>query len=384
MTPNLAASLYLISGVLFILALRGLSSPETSRKGNYFGILGMLLAITVTFLSFDIFFSGFVFIISTLAIGGFIGAIIAYRISMTAMPQLVAGFHSLVGLAAVLVALSAFYNPEAFGLGTTNSINTTSLIEMSIGASIGAITFTGDRMPTLLTLMGYVLLFVFFGRIRFITLSSLILFFAILFPIMNNDEVLKQRYVRFFNEVGFADVLKKNKNETVKKIEENIENTNEETNETSKNKNRIESFFESNHGILYLSAIETWKTKPIFGVGYKSYRTECAKIKTNKKHVCSTHPHNYYLELLTETGLIGTILILSIILLLLKYIVNYINENIFNREKKIYILAPIIITFLLEIWPLKSTGAIFTTWNGTLFWIVLSFALTLRYKKNIY
>ena len=144
MTPNLAASLYLISGVLFILALRGLSSPETSRQGNFFGILGMALAITVTFLSVDILFSGFIFIICALAIGGSIGAIIAHKISTTAMPQLVAGFHSLVGLAAVLVALSAFYNPEAFGLGTFNNIKTASLIEMSIGASIGAITFTGS------------------------------------------------------------------------------------------------------------------------------------------------------------------------------------------------------------------------------------------------
>ena len=144
MTPNLAASLYLISGVLFILALRGLSSPETSRQGNFFGILGMALAITVTFLSVDILFSGFIFIICALVIGGSIGAIIAHKISMTAMPQLVAGFHSLVGLAAVLVALSAFYNPEAFGLGTFNNIKTASLIEMSIGTSIGAITFTGS------------------------------------------------------------------------------------------------------------------------------------------------------------------------------------------------------------------------------------------------
>ena len=144
MTSNLAASLYLISGVLFILALRGLSSPETSRQGNFFGILGMALAITVTFLSVDILFSGFIFIICALTIGGFIGAIVAYRISMTAMPQLVAGFHSLVGLAAVLVALSAFYNPQAFGLGTFNNIKTGSLIEMSIGASIGGITFTGS------------------------------------------------------------------------------------------------------------------------------------------------------------------------------------------------------------------------------------------------
>ena len=144
MTTNLAASLYLISGVLFILALRGLSSPETSRQGNFFGVLGMTLAIVVTFLSVDILFSGFIFVFCALAIGGSIGAIIAYRISMTAMPQLVAGFHSLVGLAAVLVALSAFYNPEAFELGKLNNIKIASLVEMSIGASIGAITFTGS------------------------------------------------------------------------------------------------------------------------------------------------------------------------------------------------------------------------------------------------
>ena len=142
MTQSLAASLYLISGILFILALRGLSSPETSRRGNLFGILGMILAIIVTFLSIDIIFNSFVFIIIVFVVGGTIGTIIAYRISMTAMPQLVASFHSLVGLAAVLVALSAFYNPQAFELGTPNNIKIASLIEMSIGASIGAITFT--------------------------------------------------------------------------------------------------------------------------------------------------------------------------------------------------------------------------------------------------
>jgi len=144
MTPNSAASFYLISGVLFILALRGLSSPETSRQGNVFGILGMVLAIVVTFLFVDILSSSFILTICALVIGGSIGTIIALRISMTAMPQLVAGFHSLVGLAAVLVALSAFYSPETFEIGTLNNIKKTSLVEMSIGASIGAITFTGS------------------------------------------------------------------------------------------------------------------------------------------------------------------------------------------------------------------------------------------------
>ena len=144
MSANLSALLYLISGVLFILALRGLSSPETSRQGNLFGIIGMLIAVSVTFLSIDNFTSGFVYVLIFLAIGGSIGAFIAYRIPMTAMPELVAGFHSLVGLAAVLVAISAFINPEAFGLGTPGNIKLASLIEMAIGAAVGAITFSGS------------------------------------------------------------------------------------------------------------------------------------------------------------------------------------------------------------------------------------------------
>ena len=141
---NLLAIFYLISGVLFILALRGLSSPETSRRGNLYGIIGMALAIGVTILSVGNFSSGFIYLIIFLAIGGSIGAFIAFKIPMTAMPELVAGFHSLVGLAAVFVAISAFLNPEIFNLGTPGSIKVASLIEMSLGAAIGAITFTGS------------------------------------------------------------------------------------------------------------------------------------------------------------------------------------------------------------------------------------------------
>jgi len=143
-SANLSAIFYLISGVLFILALRGLSSPETSRQGNFFGILGMAIAITVTFLSVGNFSTGFVYLLVFLLIGGSVGAIIAFKIPMTAMPELVAGFHSLVGLAAVFVAISAFLNPEVFHLGFSGNIKIASLIEMSLGASIGAITFTGS------------------------------------------------------------------------------------------------------------------------------------------------------------------------------------------------------------------------------------------------
>ena len=144
MSENLSAVFYLISGILFILALRGLSSPETSRQGNYFGITGMVIAIVVTFLTVGNFDSGFIYVLIFLLIGGGIGAFIAYRIPMTAMPELVAGFHSLVGLAAVFVAISAFLKPEAFNLGTVGNIKLASLIEMTIGAAIGAITFSGS------------------------------------------------------------------------------------------------------------------------------------------------------------------------------------------------------------------------------------------------
>ena len=143
-SANLSAIFYLVSGILFILALRGLSSPDTSRQGNYFGIIGMIIAIIVTFLSIGNFSTILIYVIMFLIIGGAIGAFIAFKIPMTAMPELVAGFHSLVGLAAVFVAIAAFLNPEAFNLGAIGAIKLASLIEMSIGAAVGAITFSGS------------------------------------------------------------------------------------------------------------------------------------------------------------------------------------------------------------------------------------------------
>ncbi len=145
MSVDLAALLYLASGALFILALRGLSSPETSRRGNLFGVVGMAIAIVTTLLLTGVGqASTWVLIIGGMLIGGGIGAIIALRIAMTAMPQLVAAFHSLVGLAAVLVAAAALYSPEAYGLGNVGAMKLSSLIEMSLGTAIGAITFSGS------------------------------------------------------------------------------------------------------------------------------------------------------------------------------------------------------------------------------------------------
>jgi len=145
MIINLVQFLYLVAGVLFILALRGLSSPSTSRAGNRYGMIGMGVAIVTTlFISPPTGLSGWFLVILGLAIGGAIGAVIARRVAMTAMPQLVAAFHSGVGLAAVFVAAGALYAPSAFGIGDVGEIHAHSLIEMSLGVAIGAITFTGS------------------------------------------------------------------------------------------------------------------------------------------------------------------------------------------------------------------------------------------------
>jgi len=144
MSVNLAAFLYLVSGVLFILALRGLSHPTTSRQGNMYGMIGMAISIVTTLLLARPSFGGLSLIVIGIAIGGGIGAVIARRIAMTAMPQLVAAFHSLIGLAAVLVAAAAIYSPHSFGIGEVGQIHGQALIEMSLGVAIGAITFTGS------------------------------------------------------------------------------------------------------------------------------------------------------------------------------------------------------------------------------------------------
>ncbi len=141
---TIATLAYLAASVLFILALRGLSHPETSRQGNLYGMVGMGVAVVATILNSGMDFGGFVLIVLGIAVGGSIGAVIANRIQMTSLPQLVAAFHSLVGLAAVFVAAAALYSPQSFGIGVPGDIKTASLLEMSLGLAIGAITFSGS------------------------------------------------------------------------------------------------------------------------------------------------------------------------------------------------------------------------------------------------
>jgi NAD(P) transhydrogenase subunit beta len=145
MNPDIVGLLYLASGVLFILALRGLSNPESSRLGNLFGMVGMLIAVATTLAAHPpVGVFAWILVVLGLALGVGGGAVIARRVPMTAMPQLVAAFHSLVGMAAVLVAAAALYAPRAFDIGVPGEIHKASLVEMSIGVAIGAVTFTGS------------------------------------------------------------------------------------------------------------------------------------------------------------------------------------------------------------------------------------------------
>ncbi len=142
MTETATGFAYLAAAVFFILALNGLSSPVSARRGNAFGIIGMLIAIGTTLANPSIV--SFELIIIGVLVGGAIGTVVALKIKMTALPELVAAFHSLVGLAAVLVATAAFFAPEAYGIGTAGNINAASLVEMALGTAIGAVTFSGS------------------------------------------------------------------------------------------------------------------------------------------------------------------------------------------------------------------------------------------------
>ena len=142
MTETLTALAYLVAAVCFIMALRGLSSPESARAGNLYGMAGMAIAIVTTLLSPEVV--SYWLILLGIVIGGAVGAAIALRIQMTALPQLVAAFHSLVGMAAVFVASAAFLSPESYGIGIAGDIRRASLIEMSLGTAIGAVTFSGS------------------------------------------------------------------------------------------------------------------------------------------------------------------------------------------------------------------------------------------------
>jgi len=193
------------------MALRGLSSPETSRKGNILGIIGMTLAVVVTLLSFknlDQIKDNISYILIPVILGGLVGGFIANKIAMTAMPQLVAGFHSLVGLAAVLVGVVAYKNPSSFGIGEFGNIKTLSLIEMSLGVAIGAITFSGSCIA-FLKLQGLMSgsPITFKGQHIINLLIGLLIIFLIIYFTINQNEPLFWMIIFLSTLIGFLIII---------------------------------------------------------------------------------------------------------------------------------------------------------------------------------
>ena len=206
MTSNTVAILYLISALLFIFALRGLSHPESSRMGNIFGMVGMIIAVFTTLMFKSVL--SYYEIGAAILIGGAIGSFIALRIEMTALPQLVAAFHSLVGLAAVFVAAAAFYDPVAFNIGKVGSIKTASLVEMSIGTFIGAITFSGSVLAfgkLQGTISGKPIVFKFQHLIN--ALIFLIIIFLIVLFVINQSPTIFWTIVVISIFLGFLVVI---------------------------------------------------------------------------------------------------------------------------------------------------------------------------------
>jgi len=206
MSQTFTGFAYLAAAVCFILALRGLSSPESARKGNIFGVGGMVVAIATTLvdpkvLSFDLIIVGII-------IGGLIGSLVAIKINMTALPQLVAAFHSLVGLAAVFVAVAAFFAPEAYGIGVVGNIQMASLIEMSLGATIGAITFSGSLIAfgKLQGVLGGSP-FIFKGQHALNALLGLVLVLMVVWLVKTNSELAFWLIVGLSIIIGFTIIL---------------------------------------------------------------------------------------------------------------------------------------------------------------------------------
>ena len=269
-----------------------------------------------------------------------------------------------------------------------------------------AIGLAGNRMPFILFLFGCILTILFIKNIRFIMTTGLLIFLSIFFIITKNDEAIQDQYLRLFQEINNLTVNKFIKVKFQKDLKDNTTKV-EATDEKILGKNEIVrkiinkggGRIDSGHSAIFRSSILVWKEQPFFGFGLKSFRIKCwgvldragnSNIITTSdaiyhKHLyaCANHPHNYYLELLSETGLVGLSLLMIFFIIILKNSFYYLKK--YNREinSEFVLFLPLTIVFFLEIWPLRSAGSFFTTWTATFFWLLVAPLLTVKNKKLI-
>ena len=243
-----------------------------------------------------------------------------------------------------------------------------------------AMLLAGNRMPMLLFIFGCVLIIVFIKKLRLVMISSLVIFLGISSVIISNNQDFEKRYIyQILDNLNISkSVLSDKKKLENKKNYSDVGLKN--VSEAPKNLNFLRTL---GHGRIYRTSITVWKEQPLFGFGLKSFRIKCWKVINVEGSACATHSHNYYLELLSEAGLIGTSVMIIFFLILLKnsfyYLIKY--NYVTNSEK--YLLMPFIIIFFLEIWPIRSSGSFFTTWNGTLFWLNTAILLAVSTKKSL-
>jgi len=270
-----------------------------------------------------------------------------------------------------------------------------------------AILFAGNKMSFILSIFGCTLLVLFVKNIRNTIALSLIFFLSIFLVLIQNDSRLKSRYVSVFNEINILNIFDFS-NKTKANSEEKIKVTHEwEGIKTEwsegiwrKNWEGIILLRTSGYNRIFRTAVAVWKENPVFGSGLKSFRILCWEVGPKYKHLepkahdvkntnaasakfsifsCSTHPHNYYLELLSESGLIGTILMIAFFIVLLSKSFYCLKEYNRSLSTELIFLIPFIIVIFIDIWPLRSSGSFFTSGNATFFW--LSVATFLAQKK---
>ena len=285
-----------------------------------------------------------------------------------------------------------------FTIFQNKNLNITSSIFIFVLHAV-AILLSGNRMPLILFLFGFFLVFILVKKLRFVVFSSVIIFLAILFVIIKNDQQFNTAYQIFFDmsKKSYTYIFKTAENNSLKPTKTEDSPQTENNVLIKKNKKRFSFLRTTGHGNLWQSAIFVWQQQPLFGFGLKSFRVKCWKgVKWNNAVAsdklffivseelhdgCSTHPHNYYFELLSEVGIVGVGLLLIFFLIILKdSFHSYINKK---EKDNLYLLMPLIIVFLLEIWPFKSTGSFFTTWNATFIWLNIAMLIGyLNQKKN--
>ena len=270
--------------------------------------------------------------------------------------------------------LSFFYIYENFKNKKNNNLFLIFLLSLNATGMLLA----GNRMPMLLFLFGCLIMILLIKNLRFVISLSLVAFLSIFLIIIQYDENIKNTYRGFINTINIIKIIK------FKKDSQKTQNTKE----TKIKKIDTEKIYlgMSGHNAIYRTTIIMWKQQPLFGSGLKSFRIKCWEI-ISKKEIpglsCSTHSHNYYLELLVEAGIIGASLMIIFFLILLKDSFYFLKEYNHKTNSKITLIIPIIIVMFLEIWPLRSSGSFFTTGNATFLWLIVGILLTTNVRKRI-